>query len=204
MSSETAHWFLPDQEYYGTTEDHAIVGASAKLVRCEIDHGNAWPFPISEDYPKDPRIPKYYSDFLRMHKYQQVYQFAVPGMLIYADINEDQAGHVEEIKRLSGRDQEKLADLDGETEAARRALIDHFVNHEPFELRWYYGIRSFISKETEDDERFKKEKARYYSDWFMNRIVRSHVLDRSVVNYLAGPGHAQARELMDLISEQSY
>lgn len=197
MSSATGDWFLPDSEYCSHTEDDAVVGASAKLIRREIDDGNEEGLyrPKSEHCPDQSSDIRYYINLLNLHNRKPAYEFANPGTLIYADVDEDGAGHVKNLHKSTSSGERRMEGLSDEAQAAEDALVAHFIEDPD-------SFFDLGECEIEDAERHREVKAHCVRQWLNQKIRHSYILDQHFVNYIAGPGHKHAEELLYLVSDQ--
>ena len=191
MVCQTADgWMILDQEYYAKTEDYALVGGSAKLVRWEIDEANNSIVPL-------PSKSLSYGDVLQLHRSFPVYDFASQGnRLIYADVDDLNPEHEKQVKELRSKEQELDCVYEKATEA--EGVLATYLGE-----AWKDRIPPRSIEETplgqEDFLLYKKAKAIE----IFNEMRQQHAaFDTKLVNYIAGAGHEYRREIMDFLSVQ--
>ena len=182
---------VPDDEYYTTTEDYALVGASAKLIRREINEAN--------DCVLDPPSkPSHYGDVLRLQRYQSAYDFVYRlSRVVYADVDDSSPEHEREVKQLRSEEQ-NLTKEDEKTMAAREALAVHLLD------AWKDGLPPYsASKSKMTSDEFIELKKRQVMEHFEHVEVQNHAPGTKVLDYIVGPGHEHRKEFMDILSDQS-
>ena len=183
-------WMVLDQEYYAKTEDYALVGESAKLIRWEIDEANNSIVPLLSTSLS-------YGDVLHLHRSFPVYDFASQGnRLIYADVDDSNPEHEKQVKELRSTEQE----LDRAYEKAIEAegvLATHLGE------AWKDRIapRS-IEETTWDQEHFLLYKKTKAMEIFDDMRQQHAAFDSKLVNYIVGAGHEYCREILDFLSVQ--
>lgn len=210
-------WMLPHDEYYTQTEDYALVGESAKLIRAEIDQANNFvPAPRSKIL--------YYNDLLRLQRDGSAYDFACAGNhMIFADVDDRNPNHEWNIKRLRSKEEKIKDDWDhryAKTAEAQEALVIHLVEV------WKAQVLSHTAK----DAPFPKEacetetpssveemqlphvelQAMFYEwkkveaiEYIESMAEQRQTPDSVILNYIFGAGHEYREELMHIFSGQA-
>ena len=191
MVCQTADgWMVLDQEYYAKTEDYALVGESAKLIRWEIDEANNSIVPL-------PSKSLSYGDVLHLHRSFPVYDFASQGnRLIYADVDDSNPEHEKQVKKLRSTEQE----LDCAYEKAIEAegVLATYLGE-----AWRDRIPPRSIEETAWDQEhcllYKKAKA---MEIFNDMRQQHAAFDTKLINYIVGAGYEYCREIMNFLSVQ--
>ena len=207
---------VPDDEYYTKTEDYALVGESARLIRGEIDQANNY---VAEP----PSRPLYYGELLHLQRHQPAYEFACPSdRMIYADVDDSNPSHKQDIKELRSKEK-KLEDTGEHREAgmadAAAALCvyleeawkgrfpPHTAENAPFlEEAWRRR-----APQADKDKRmppdalqamFREWKMGQAYEHFQEMAAQAQIPDSKVLDYIFGAGHEHREQLMHLISDQ--
>lgn len=219
MSCSTAtSWMVPDNEYYTKTEDYALVGESARLIRSEIDQANNY---VAEP----PSRPLYYGEILHRQRHEPPYEFACPiSHMIYADVDDSNPSHERDMKELQSKEQ-KLEDAWEHREAkmadAGRALCiylgeawkgrfpPHTAEEAPFlEEAWRRHCPDIAKGERMPPDAlqamFLEWKMGQAFEHFEDMAAHRQTPDSKVLNYIFGAGHEHREQLMHMISGQSF
>jgi len=209
---------VPDDEYYTKTEDYALVGESARLIRSEIDQANNY---VAEP----PSRPLYYGEILHLQRHEPPYEFACTiSHMIYADVDDSNPSHERDIKELQSKEQ-KLEDAWEHREAkmadAGRALCiylgeawkgrfpPHTAEEAPFLEEAWRRHRPDIAK----GERMPPDALQaMFLEWkigqafehFEDMAAHRQTPDSKVLNYIFGAGHEHREQLMHMISGQTF
>ena len=199
MSPPTTNtWMLPDNEYYAKTEDYALVGESAKLIRCEIDEGNKF---VAKLLSKNP----HFIDVLRLYRHGSCYDFASGGgRVIYADVDDSNPDHETEVKQLRGTEQkldysahDEAEAIGDEAIAAREALVKHLLEI----CKGCYPPDNAEEAQM-DQEAFNEWKMCQVLDVFNHNEKDHHLVAPHLLNFMAGPGHEHRQGIMNNVSDQ--
>ena len=104
MSCPTAaRWFVDDKEYYAKESDYALVDCSRKFVSHEIHEGNN---ESRSNYEADSIS---FRDLLQLYP---CYDFADPGRLLWADVDDTKPEHKSEVWKVlaEAKDEDHLED----------------------------------------------------------------------------------------------
>lgn len=189
-------WMVPDNEYYAETEDYALVGESAKLIRVEIDEANNF-------VAKPPSKPICYSDILRLHRDRSAYQFSFPGSrMIYADVDDSNPDHERIVKNLRKTQQkldykthDNVETIGDSARDARKAFGAYLVD------TWKGRYPPDSVAETDMD-------AELFDEWKRGQVLDifhqmdDHTVVPHILDFIVGAGHEYRKELMDIVSGQ--
>lgn len=121
MSSLADTWFVPDHEYYASRADYAVVRASA----AEIRHMNS----VKDmALPHKSSVDTTFRDELSYLKYNPCYPYAESGKLLYADVDEENPEHKEQVFDVWAKE-EPLEKESEKSKASRKALADHLASN---------------------------------------------------------------------------
>lgn len=104
MSSTADRWFVPHPEYYHTINDYALVRQSAASVREDILDTDEAPTHFVD--PDATFMDEYYSV-----NFDSCYDFALPGRLVFADVDDEDPAHKEKVGEWA-----KEIPIEGESE----------------------------------------------------------------------------------------
>ena len=104
MSSTADRWFVPHPEYYHTINDYALVRQSAASVREDILDTDDAPTRFVD--PDATFMDEYYSV-----NFDSCYDFALPGRLVFADVDDEDPAHKEKVGEWA-----KEIPIEGESE----------------------------------------------------------------------------------------
>lgn len=208
---------VPDDEYYTKTEDYALVGESARLIRSEITQANNY---VAELPPR----PLYYGELLHLQRHEPAYEFACPSNhMIYADVDDSNPSHEREIKELQSKEQKledawehrevKMADAGRALciylgEAWKGRFPPHTAEEAPFlEEAW----RRHCPETAKDQKMLPEALQAMFLEWktgqafehFKDMAAHRVTPDSSVLNYIFGAGHEHREQLMHMISGQT-
>ena len=86
-------WFVPDYEFYYTAEDYAVVSETASYIRVSI---SAYDSETQHQWADSPNL--YIRSWLQhLRVYPGCYGFTQQGRLVYADVNENDPKHKQEV-----------------------------------------------------------------------------------------------------------
>lgn len=207
-----------DDEYYTKTEDYALVGESARLIRSEIDQANNY---VAEPLSR----PLYYGEILHLQRHEPPYEFACPiSHMIYADVDDSNPSHERDIKELQSKEQ-KLEDAWEHKESkmadAGRALCiylgeawkgrfpPHTAEEAPFlEEAWRRHCPDIAKGERMPPDAlqamFLEWKMGQAFEHFEDMAAHRQTPDSKVLNYTFGAGHEHREQLMHMISGQAF
>jgi len=215
--STAASWMVPDDEYYTKTEDYALVGESANIIRSELYQANNY---VAEPLSR----PLYYGEILHLQRHEPAYGFVDPsGHMIYADVDDSNPSHERDIKELRSKER-KLEDAwehrDAKMADAARALCiyledawkgrfpPHTAEKAPFLEEAWRRQRP----ESAQDERMPPDALQaMFHEWkqgqafehFEDMAAHRQTPDSKVLKYIFGAGHEHREALMHMISGQT-
>ena len=173
--STAARWFVDDKEYYTKEADYALIGSSEKLIRREIDEGNNRPFAT---YPDGSLVPLSFGIYFRKDYTPPYlcYDFAVPGRMLWADVDDSNPAHKEEMKNAFGELKLSKEELDDRYGDIWEQLLPLLI----------YKPRRFGSVEDLTDanrEQVEADKARHARQDFYARLENGE-LDPLMLGFL--------------------
>lgn len=186
MSSTAERWFVPDQEYYESISDYALVGQSTSAVRMVILFTNEMRFHIS--YAEDTFMSEYY----RVYD-EPCYEFAVKGRLVYADVDDGDPAHKEKIYG----EWAKEIPIEQESEktiAAKKKFLDACVEG-------FYPTKDINRDDGEDVPR--KDRERWTQNDLKTLIWKGVIKAPIVSQILTAKSVEDKEEILNIMSDQT-
>lgn len=195
MSSATAsRWFAPSHEFYASLDDYAIVkvqSAYVRQARIHPDHGsNRVGF----------REPSF-SDILSSLRLNPCYPFATEGQLVYADVDEENPKHKEDVYGRIAKEVPLDAESESESvKSARKHLIEHLATE------WF---KSESGNPTENDDNDKDVSEAHHrlsrTKAMFTGMLQDGVIDDAVIEYILGAAETETakRDLLNIVSSQT-
>lgn len=202
---KAAAWEQPDQEYYAETEDYALVGESAKIIRAEIDEANRF-------VPRPGKEPQNYGDLGRLHQRVPAYDFLTAGNhIIYADVDDSDRFHEQKVKRERSEEQKLDRWVHGDIMSISEKARDAHVALSEYLIEAWKGRvfpDSVEQLDPDDDLKtrgivdFHNWKGQQLSEIFDEMQLEHAALDPKLINYIVGAGRDHRQELMYIASCQ--
>ena len=195
MSSSTAsRWFGPSHEFYASLDDYAVVQVQSAYVRQAKIHPDHGSNRVGFHEPS-------FSDILSSLRLNPCYPFATEGQLVYADVDEENPKHKEDVYGRIAKEVPLDAESESESvKSARKHLIEHLATE------WFKGGNPGTENDddnNDDDDvseahRLSRTKAMFAG------MLQDGVIDDAVIEYILGAeSEAAKRDLLNIVSSQT-
>ena len=183
MTTATARrWFAPSHEFHSSLDDYAVVGATSTQIR----HGKAY---ADNGCNRRGLHQPTFADMLLELRLKRCYLFAMEGRLVYADVDNQNPKHKEDVYNRMAK--EALLDAESDSvKSARKKLIEHFATE-------WYGHEKAIQGDTDADRCKLARNA-------LKNMVLEGTIDDAVIGYiLSAETGATKTELLNIMSCQT-
>lgn len=178
-STAASRWFFrPDHEFLASLEDYAVV----KKTSTEVHHARTH---VDTGCYRRGLNGKTFADVLLKLPANPCYSFAAEGQLVYADVDEENAKHKEDIFG-SIAEEEPLKIVSDDVMAARKYLIEQLAK------KWF-----------QHEKGSNGHRYRMALDKLESMVVEGEI-DNSIIRYIIGaPTETKKQLLLNIVSDQT-
>jgi hypothetical protein len=186
-SSTVSRWFAPNHEFYASLEDYAVVRASSTYIREAKTHADTGCNRIGYRNPN-------FADMITTSTTNPCYSFAIPGQLLYADVDEENPNHKADVYGRIAKEDPLEAESD-RVKAVRTHLLEHVTTE------WF---ESEIPPAPTEEEEGGFTDRKWRAKMMLGELLQDGEIDDTIIGYLMrAETETEKEDLLNILSGQT-